>query len=290
MASKRWLRIRAESPSPERTDELAEGLIACGAEHIEHVQDALIVYACDIEDPVAYTHALQTDVAKFLGTPVALWWEWVEDQDWAKEWRRGLDARRVGKHFVVTPTWIEPVNTEGDVVITIDPQMAFGTGEHATTRGMLRLMEATIKPGDTVLDVGAGSAILAIAAVLLGAEHADAVESDIDAIENATENIERNGVAEAVRLTCEIVDDAFLAAHLNRYDVIVANVLSGVLRPLLPSFRSSLRSGGRLLLSGILREEADGMVEAAAASGFRLVQDDREDEWWSGLLTPDPST
>lgn len=286
MEPKRWLRIRAQSPSPEHTDALVEGLIASGASAVEQQGDAVITYVADVTDPYATASGLAASVREFTGVDVAIDWSWLDDEDWTREWRRGLGARRVGEHFIVTPTWIDPNAADGDIVITIDPQMAFGTGEHATTRGMLRLMENIIRDGDVVLDVGAGSAILAIAAAKLGATDVDAVEFDPDAIENATENIERNQTVEQVNLACEMVDIPYLTARPSHYDVIVANVLSGVLRPLLDAFRKSLTTDGHLLLSGILREEADGMIEASRAAGFLLKAEDREEEWWSGLLQP----
>ena len=289
MAEKRWLRVRAVSPSPEHIDTLVEGLIAYGASAAEQQGNTVITYIPDVAEPDATCSDMQAFVRAFTSQPIKLAWDWLADEDWSREWRKGLGARRVGDHFIVTPTWID-ANAGGlDHVITIDPQMAFGTGEHATTRGMLRLMENVVQPGDVVLDVGAGSAILAIAAAMLGARSADAVESDPDAIENAMENIERNGVTAQVRLSCELVDPAFLRARQDHYDVIVANVLSGVLRPLLEDFKLALRSGGHLLLSGILQDEAAGMIDAAAAAGFSLVAEDREEEWWSGLLQPRPT-
>ncbi|HEX6695050.1 MAG TPA: 50S ribosomal protein L11 methyltransferase [Longimicrobiales bacterium] len=292
MSTARWLRILARSPSPEHTDLLLEGLVAYGASSVEQrvektdagATDVAVVYIPEADDAERVGQDVRRFLAGFVGRPVEVTWDWMAEEDWSKEWRRGLGARRVGERFVVTPTWIEP-EAEDRIVITIDPQMAFGTGEHATTRGMLRLMERAVRNGDTVLDVGAGSAILAIAAVRLGAVHADAVESDPDAIENAQENIDRNGVAQAVELACALVDTTWLAGRNAYYDVIVANVLSGVLRPLLPSFHEALRPGGRLLLSGILQTEADGMIDAARAAGFALAAEDREEEWWSGLLT-----
>ncbi len=288
MTLKRWMRVRAGSTSPEQADLIAEALVAGGAAAVEMQSDCVITYLADIDTADAETTAagLLATLLDATGENVAIQWDWLDDEDWTREWRRGLDARKVGNHFIVTPTWIEPAAGPGDIVITIDPKMAFGTGEHGTTRGMLRLMERAVQPGDVVLDVGAGSAILAIAAALMGAASADAVESDPDAIDNATENIERNGVALQVTLSCELVDDAYLRARPAHYDVIVANVLSGVLKPLLNGFRDSLKPNGFLMLSGILREEADGMIAAAAAAGFAVVAEDREDEWWSALLQP----
>jgi ribosomal protein L11 methyltransferase len=292
VSTERWLRIHAQSPTPEHTDLLLEGLVAYGATAVEQrveksdegTTDVAIVYMRDRGDLERVGEDVRRFLAGFVGRPVDVTWDWVAEADWSKEWRRGLGARRVGDRFIVTPTWIEP-EAEDRIVITIDPQMAFGTGEHATTRGMLRLMERAVRNGDTVLDAGAGSAILAIAAVKLGAAHADAVESDPDAIENAQENIDRNGAAGSIDLVCELVDTTWLAQRNAHYDVIVANVLSGVLRPLLPSFLDALRPDGRLLLSGILQTEADGMIDAARAAGFALAAEDREEEWWSGLLT-----
>jgi ribosomal protein L11 methyltransferase len=172
-------------------------------------------------------------------------------------------------------------------VVDIDPQMAFGTGEHATTRGCLRLLDDALRPGDRVLDVGSGSAILAITAAMLGAAEAIAVEYDPDANLNARENLERNGVEERVRIVEAMADPALLR-ELGRFDLLLANILSGVIRPLLPSFRQALGGDphGRLIVSGILRTEAPGVMHDAEAAGFRVVRIDEEEEWWSALLCP----
>ncbi|MEO5510431.1 MAG: 50S ribosomal protein L11 methyltransferase [Longimicrobiales bacterium] len=283
MSGKRWMRVLAQSPSPEHTDLLVEGLIAYGAGAAEQQGSTVITYVADVDDPERTVAEIQAFLHPFTEADVSLSWDWLEDEDWTREWRRGLGARRVGDHFIITPTWVDANADADDIVITIDPKMAFGTGEHATTRGMLRLMEHRINQGDIVLDVGAGSAILAIAAAKLGAVRADAVESDPDAIENAQENIDRNDVSKQVVLSCELVNVPFLQVRSDHYDVIVANVLSGVLKPLLTAFAHSLRPHGLLLLSGILRDEADEMIAAAAAAGFDVVAEDREEEWWSCL-------
>src|SRR5690606_19600412 len=107
-----------------------------------------------------------------------------------------------------------------------------------------------------------------------------AVEYDADANINARENLERNAVAERVRLIEAMADPALLES-LGRFDLILANILSGVIRPLLPAFRSALKEGGRLIVSGIMQQERDEVVEAAHATGFRVASEDREEEWWS---------
>jgi ribosomal protein L11 methyltransferase len=183
----------------------------------------------------------------------------------------------------VTQPW-NPVAGADTVVITVDPGSAFGTGEHPTTRGALRLLETAIRGGDTVLDVGAGSGILSIAAVLLGAERALAVESDPGAIDSARENLERNGVAERVELVCAEVDVDFMASRTPAFDVIAANVLSGVLVPLLPGLARGLAPDGRLILAGILDTEAADLEAAAGEAGLGLRAKDWEGEWWAGLF------
>jgi ribosomal protein L11 methyltransferase len=289
-ARRRWLVVTVQDPSAESLETVAEGFFSFGASAIETLPDGIRTWLP--EDGAG--DALAARVRALLaarGIPAAsVGLELRGDADWAAEWRRGLGPRRVGERVVVTPSWVEPDRRVGDVVITIDPQMAFGTGEHASTRGVLRLMERLVKPGHIVLDVGTGSAVLAIAAVLLGAERAHGVEGDPDALINAAENVVRNGVIGRVTLEEAWVDDAYLTARQGAYDVIVANVLSGVLVPLLPALRHALRPAGAVVLAGILQEESADVVSAAAAAGYMLAAEDREEEWWSGHFACAPAS
>jgi ribosomal protein L11 methyltransferase len=281
-----WLRITARSPSDETSALLAEGLLACGGTAIEERDGALISYIPLDTDAVSAADGVRRTLREILGAePLQLEVDEVPEQDWLALWRAGLAPRHIGERIIVAPTWSNVDDADGRIVIRIDPQMAFGTGEHASTRGVLRLMQRAVRTGDRVIDVGAGSAILAIAAVRLGAASALAVENDPDAMDNAAENVERNGVSAAVPLLCERVDDAFLARRgYGAFDGILANVLSGVLRPLLPAFHRALAPGGWAILSGILQEEADGMRSAALAAGFLIEAEDAEEQWWSVLL------
>ncbi|HEY0674455.1 MAG TPA: 50S ribosomal protein L11 methyltransferase [Longimicrobiales bacterium] len=277
MARKRWLVISIRPSGQADTSALAEGLLALGGSAVHEEADALISY---LPPPVDLDQWLEQARAQ-LGHEFE--WRWQEDEDWAESWKRGLQPRRIGRHFVVAPSWTTPAPRAGDRVIIIDPEMAFGTGEHATTRGALRFLEQCITPDSRVLDVGTGSAILAIGAAKCGAEHVLAVEYDEDAIINARDNIVRNGVAEIVELQTALVDEAFLRARgAHAFDVIAANVLSGVLLPLLPSFHQALQPDGHLILGGILESEADDMIDAAQNAGFKLRAEDLEDEWWGG--------
>ena len=283
--AKRWLYVRIPSPSEPQSELLAEGLFAAGASSVQQEPDALVSYLPDRGDAEAQIGELRTLLSRVAGSAVELDWERRDDEDWAREWRRGLGPRRIGQRLVLTPTWVAPAADTDDIVIRIDPQMAFGTGEHATTRGVLQLLESQVTPGSRVLDMGTGSGVLAIAAARLGAGFALAVDNDPDALINAAENVARNGVGAQVELQEALVDDAFLARHAAEgFDLILANVLSGVLRPLLPAFARALRPAGALILSGILEEEAEEMRQAAVAAGLAPAREVREEEWWTALF------
>ena len=165
----------------------------------------------------------------------------------------------------------------------VDPGMAFGNAEHGTTRGCLRLLDGTVQEGDRVLDIGAGSGILSIAAAMLGAGGALAVEGDTLATETLQDNIERNGVGEVVSTLVEWADNESLR-NLGPVDGIVANIEAGILTPLLPGLHSALRPGGWLILSGILDSQWSELEDAAAGAGLRPVELDADGEWRSGLF------
>lgn len=273
--------LTARPRSPESAADVAEQLLALGGTAVQEDGDALVTYLRQPDDADALLATARMQVSD-----AELHWRWQPDQDWTREWKCGLAPRRVTNRLVVKPTWTEWNAAPGEVVIDLDPEMAFGTGEHATTRGCLRLLDATIRGGDRVLDVGSGSGILSIAAARLGAKEVVAVEYDPDANLNARDNLTRNGVAESVEIVEQLADPEVLAA-LGEFDLVLANILSGVIRPLLPAFHAALRrsSEPRLIVSGILRTEHSAVTGDAEAAGFRVLRTDAEEEWWSALLT-----
>ena len=288
MTTRRWLVLTVRVPSEELTHELTEGLFALGGTAVEEETDLLTTYIAEPRDSDEFLRRAADHLSEVAGSEPEMIWRWQDDEDWARKWKEGLDPRRVGGRMVVTQPWNEVSEENDDIVIVIDPATAFGTGEHATTRGALAYMESAVRPGDRVLDVGTGSGILAIAAVRLGAGPVVAVESDPDAMDNCRENLERNGVADRIQLECAAVDAEWLAADGDGFDVIAANVLSGVLIPLLPHFAGALRPEGRVILGGILDHEAAAMKEAAAGAGLTVAEERLEGEWWTALLERGP--
>jgi ribosomal protein L11 methyltransferase len=197
-------------------------------------------------------------------------------------WRASVSAHEIGR-LVITPPWLA-AEFDPQSTVVVDPAMAFGTGEHATTRGVVRLLQGVIRPGDVVADLGAGSAVLSIAAVRLGAARVAAIELDHDAIGNAEENVRANEVEDRV----EVIegDAATLLPLLAPVRVVLANIISSVLIPLLPTLRASLTDDGQAILSGILHEERDEMVAALDAGDWAIEREDSEDLWWSVQIAP----
>jgi ribosomal protein L11 methyltransferase len=198
------------------------------------------------------------------------------------EWRASVSAHRVGS-LVIAPPWLAG-EFDPKITIVVDPAMAFGTGEHPTTRGVMRLLQGVVQSGDVVADLGAGSAVLSIAAAKLGARRVTAIEIDPDSIGNAEDNVRVNGVEETV----EVIegDATILLPLLAPVRVVLANIISSVLISLLPTIRESLGVRGQAILSGILVEERAEMLAAIAADGWNVEREDTEDAWWSVQIAP----
>lgn len=282
----RWVELWARaSEGSALGDLLTEGLVALGGRAVEERDGWYVTHLpepADLEDLLATARTTLSDVS---GTDaIELRTEWRAHEDWAETWRKGLAPRRLTPRIVVRPSWTEvPDPRPGDLVITLDPGMAFGTAEHGTTRGCLRLLDQAVGEGERVLDVGAGSGILSIAAALLGARQVHAVESDPLACEALDENVVSNGVAGTVTWEVRAADVPWLSDR-DPVDGVVANIESGILHPLLPGFRAVVREGGWLILSGILDVEWERMAEAAGQAGFELEAVDVDGEWRSGLF------
>lgn len=267
-----WFEIRI-SGARERNSVIA-ALFAAGSQAVQEVGSDLVTWLAGNRAAEEVRTALRNADPNATVSIVA-----TQPQSW-NEWRARVGAHRIGA-LTVAPPWLAE-NLDPAHVVIIEPAMAFGTGEHATTRGVIRLMQSIPLEGLTVADLGAGSAILSIAAAKLGARSVVAIEIDPDAASNAAENIRANAVADRVHFIEG--DAAILLPLVAPVDLILANILSSVLVNLLPVMRDSLAADGHAILSGILREERAMMLDAMDAKGWRLLREDTEDEWWSGLI------
>lgn len=204
----------------------------------------------------------------------------VADVDWSEAWKTRLMSHDLGA-LSISPPWLPDAADRGRTIV-IDPGMAFGTGDHATTRGVIRLLPSVIREGDTVADLGAGSAVLSIAAAKLGAARVYAIELDADSIENAEDNVRANGVADRVHVF--EADAAAMLPLVAPVRLVLANIISSVLVELLPQIGDSITGDGAAIISGILQIERAEMLDVLHAMGWRVVGEDSEDIWWSASI------
>ena len=203
----------------------------------------------------------------------------VSETDWSDEWKQYFHVTRVGKHIVVKPSW-EPYDAEaGDVVLELDPGMAFGTGTHPTTVLVLEALEKKVHPDTTVFDVGTGSGILAMTAAKLGAKSIKAVDIDGVAVRTAKENIAKAGLADRI----EVKQGDLLHGTEGKADVIVANILADIIILLLPDIPGKLKEDGLFFASGIIEDHQQAVTEAAEKVGLRVKEVTRIKDW-VGLL------
>ncbi len=209
----------------------------------------------------------------------------IQEREWEDAWKAHFTPLRIGKRLLVQPPWLREEAGQDDVVVEIDPGLAFGTGHHPTTNRTLECMERLMRPGLNVLDVGSGSGILSIGAAKLGASRVLGVEIDRVALKAGRTNVRSNGVSGRVRFYAgTLPNDKILPAWA---DLLLANVNSVALANLAPELRRALAPEGRLVAAGILQERRGQVVDAFAAAGLSFVEEHRDDDWVTFVCAPE---
>lgn len=206
----------------------------------------------------------------------------VSPENWGETWKANFPPLRIGKRLVLKPSWAEFETSSGDVVINIDPRMAFGTGHHPTTRLCLELLESLGRPGPRVVDVGTGSAVLALAAIELGAEKVVALDNDPEAVREATENASRAGLHDRL-----LVLEGGLPHELvlsGTFDLAMANITVHVVDLILGEVADAILPGGQAIISGFQGEDTERIEARALDVGFVLTQNRVLDDWVAFLL------
>lgn len=200
----------------------------------------------------------------------------ADEEEWADEWKKYYHPVRVTERLTIKPTWEEYTpEREDEIIIELDPGMAFGTGTHPTTALCMRTLERVLKPGDTVVDVGAGTGILSIACAKLGAEQVLALDLDPVAVQVAGENIELNGESEKVTVRA----NDLLKGVTEQYDVVVANILAEIILLMIPSAAGVMKENATLITSGIIKEKAELVRTALKEHGFEIIDTITEEDW-----------
>ena len=202
-------------------------------------------------------------------------WREVREAEWADAWKQYFHTSRIGERFVIKPSWEDYAPQPGDIVMDLDPGMAFGTGTHGTTILCLESLEGIVKPGMTVFDIGAGSGILSIAAAKMGAVSVKAVEYDAMAAETARRNIATNGVADIV----EVSRGNLMNGLDGQADIIVANLIADLIVQMAPAVPARLKPGGCLVASGIIKDRLADVTDALARQGLVLNKVEEAGEW-----------
>ena len=251
--------------------------------------EALVKAFVTVEDTPVYMPQIRADIEEMkencagcmpLGS-LEITTRTVEGDDWIEIWRKHFRPIHIGSRVVVVPEWIKYEKQPQEVTVRLDSNMAFGTGEHETTSMCLELLQEYLTPECVCLDVGCGSGILGISAVLLGAESAYLTDIDPVATDSAEHNCVLNGVADrcTVKRT-DLVGDSEIAA-----DIALANITAEVLCRLAPTLPAHVKSGGTLILSGIIKEKLEGVLQAFAAVGFNHIKTINKGEWYAVAFT-----
>jgi ribosomal protein L11 methyltransferase len=270
--TQQWWRISVDC-RPEDTDAVAAALVAATGQGVEEpAEGRLLTVETSEENAKRVVDALVASFPALEGIVTPL-----DPVDWSVKWRDGIITRRFGR-LVVTPSWLPVVPADNEVLVSLDPESAFGSGEHGSTRAAMTLLERHLKPGDRVLDFGSGSGILAIAAAQLGAVTAIGIEVDDESHPIAEANAEKNGVTD--RVTFLVGDAAELGVLAGPAEVLCSNILRTVNTLLLPAIQKALVPGGVAIFAGMEDMEEELFRPVLQRAGFTVVDDVHDAGWW----------
>lgn len=208
----------------------------------------------------------------------------VKDEDWANNWKQYYKPMEIGNKLIVKPSWEELGYKTDRIILEMDPGMVFGTGTHETTQMCLTHLDKYVEEGMRVIDLGCGSGILSVGALLLGAKYALGVDIDPNAVDIAYNNADDNGITRDryTVLAGNVLDDNGFVDSLGKdYDIVVANIVAGVIIPMTPVVPRLVKQGGLYITSGIIQDRKDEVMEVITANGFEILKVDTRKEWVS---------
>ena len=243
---------------------------------------AYLLINAELEDKMSRFKARVEELVNYgidKGKGIITWQE-IKEEDWENSWKEYFHATKVGERIVIKPSWEEYDAQEGEVVLELDPGMAFGTGTHHTTAMCLRLLEGLVKPGQEIFDIGTGSGVLSIAAAKLGATKILAVDYDELAVRIAEENVAANHTEDVITTR---QGDLFKGIE-GEADIVIANIIADIIIRLLPDAPSHLKKDGRMITSGIIQDRIDDVIASAEANGMVVEHIERSGDWAAMIL------
>lgn len=268
-----WCAVRVQGLDSDK-DAMAAWLVGHTGHAVQEQDDGSLVSFAESESA---GHALVNSLQDVFGSHATGEVRPLPRIDWTDHWRDGLGPRRVGR-LTISPSWTDGVEPDGETII-IDPETAFGSGQHGSTRSALVLMDGLVRPGISVLDLGSGSGILAIAAAKLGARRATGIEIDPEALPVAEQNAARNGVTDRVAFL--LGDARILAPLLGPVELVVSNILRTANVTLLPAIAASLAPGGGAVFAGMEAPERALFLAALADAGYVAGDEVTDEGWWA---------
>ncbi len=246
-------------------------------EGITEEKDHLVIYA---EEEETVNEKIIIDIleklkSEHLVNKFSVVKEVIQDENWNEMWEKSRGIIKISNKFVIKPTFKEYQANPGEIVLTIDPKMSFGTGDHQSTKLMLELLEKYIKPGMKILDVGSGTGILSIASIKLGAKKAIAIDNDERCYENCLENCQLNLAAENVEILIGEISDV----NETDFDLVLANIQKNVLLNISNEIKKRIKENGIVILSGLLSEDENDIKIHYSQNGFQTIETKRMDEW-----------
>jgi ribosomal protein L11 methyltransferase len=266
-----WYALRV-TPDAARRDAVAQWLVGVTGQPVTEQDDGAVIGATSSQ-PSA--DEIAAGLQHQFGLPAEI--TALTDVDWTIRWRDGIRPRQCGRLMVV-PSWLDATTDWSGPRVVLDPENAFGSGEHGSTRTALTLLERHVRAGNLVLDLGSGSGILAIAAVRLGAARAIGIECDADAVEVAERNAASNGVTDSVHFLTG--DAGALAPVAGPADVVLSNILRTVNVTLLPAIRTALAPDGLAIFAGMEDDERPAFMAALAEESFDTIDEAHDAGWW----------
>jgi len=216
------------------------------------------------------------DMESQTGLTYAVGYHDLDEQDWAESWKQYFYTEKITDRIVINPSWREYAPAQGEIVLQIDPGMAFGTGTHPTTRMCIGLIEKWIRPGDTFLDVGTGSGILMLAAAKLGAKTMMGIDNDAVAVAVATQNLQKNNIPPG---SYDIRTGNLVGGIEERYALVTANILSEVIMTLIDDILLVLQKNGTFICSGIIQPKQTMIENKLIGRGFEILETLNMEEW-----------